>query len=173
LFNRPILYHNDISGNGFYGVKNMTQQQSFNVDARYNYWGDSSGPFHYLKNPVGKGDYVSDFVWFDPFLTEPVMDWVVQHTRQNLLFNETEVFPVPASHEVNMVISLTSSSHLRINLLDNQGRFIDTILDEFQAGGKMKVCYTVENLRNGIYYTEILAGSTRQVKKVVVSHLPR
>lgn len=170
---KPILYHNDISGNGFYGVKNMTQQQSFNVDARYNYWGDSSGPFHYLKNPVGKGDYVSDFVWFDPFLTEPVMDWVVQHTRQNLLFNETEVFPVPASHEVNMVISLTSSSHLRINLLDNQGRFIDTILDEFQAGGKMKVCYTVENLRNGIYYTEILAGSTRQVKKVVVSHLPR
>ena len=41
------------------------------VDARFNWWGDASGPYHPTLNPTGSGDAVSDYVLFDPWLTEP------------------------------------------------------------------------------------------------------
>lgn len=42
------------------------------VDARENWWGDPSGPFHPEQNPEGRGDRVSNLVSFKPWLTEPV-----------------------------------------------------------------------------------------------------
>jgi hypothetical protein len=38
------------------------------VDATNNYWGDDSGPFQATANPAGKGDGVSDYVSFEPWL---------------------------------------------------------------------------------------------------------
>ncbi|MEK7113839.1 MAG: right-handed parallel beta-helix repeat-containing protein, partial [Patescibacteria group bacterium] len=42
------------------------------VNAKDNYWGDSSGPYHLTKNPNGKGDKVSDNVNFTPWLTKEI-----------------------------------------------------------------------------------------------------
>jgi hypothetical protein len=41
------------------------------VDARYNWWGDSTGPYHPDSNPGGLGDSVSDYVNFIPWLYWP------------------------------------------------------------------------------------------------------
>ncbi len=41
------------------------------VDARFNWWGDASGPYHPTLNPTGSGNAVSNYVLFDPWLTEP------------------------------------------------------------------------------------------------------
>lgn len=41
-------------------------------DARQNYWGDPTGPFHPTLNPVGLGSTVSDRVAFDPWLSSPI-----------------------------------------------------------------------------------------------------
>lgn len=64
-------YHNDIYGN----VVGMDANVSTFVNAEYNYWGDSSGPYNVSLNPSGRGDPVAgsganiDFVFF---LTKPV-----------------------------------------------------------------------------------------------------
>jgi parallel beta-helix repeat protein len=42
------------------------------LDARNNWWGHPTGPFHPERNPEGLGDRVSDFVLFEPWLREPV-----------------------------------------------------------------------------------------------------
>ena len=39
-----------------------------NVDARNNWWGDASGPYHPTLNSGGLGDEVSNNVDFDPWL---------------------------------------------------------------------------------------------------------
>jgi hypothetical protein len=63
-------YHNDIYGN----VVGMDANASTFVNAEYNYWGDSSGPYNVSLNPTGRGDPVAgsganiDFVFF---LTKP------------------------------------------------------------------------------------------------------
>ena len=42
---------------------------SFPVNALFNNWGDSSGPYHPILNPDGQGDAVSNGVAFDPWQT--------------------------------------------------------------------------------------------------------
>ena len=53
-------------GSFYGGVVNHTQSW---VDARSNWWGDVTGPFHTTLNPLGLGNAVSDLVLFDPWMT--------------------------------------------------------------------------------------------------------
>lgn len=57
---------NEIIGNTVTGV-NASQNNGQTIDARYNRWGDDSGPFHAGINPDGKGDNVTDNVQFSPW----------------------------------------------------------------------------------------------------------
>ncbi|MDL1982891.1 MAG: right-handed parallel beta-helix repeat-containing protein [Deltaproteobacteria bacterium] len=57
---------NIISGNKTYGVYNADSTVAIN--AQYNYWGNASGPSHPTSNPDGRGDWVSDYVNYDPFV---------------------------------------------------------------------------------------------------------
>ncbi|MFA6338591.1 MAG: hypothetical protein WCW87_00825 [Candidatus Paceibacterota bacterium] len=51
----------------FYGV--YVRSIADTVDARNNWWGDASGPFHLIFNPSGKGSRVFGNVNFAPWLT--------------------------------------------------------------------------------------------------------
>ena len=64
-----IFQFNRIMNNTLYGIEAYNRSGS-NLDARYNYWGHSSGPHHPVNNSVGLGDNVSDFVIFDPWIGE-------------------------------------------------------------------------------------------------------
>lgn len=65
---RPVLLYNQIEGNAF-GLRNTTPATA--VEARTNWWGEASGPFHATLNPGGAGNPVSDGVLFDPWLSSP------------------------------------------------------------------------------------------------------
>ena len=52
-----------------YGIFNSS---TLDVDARGNWWGDASGPYHPTKNPNGKGNRVSDYVIIEPWLPKPI-----------------------------------------------------------------------------------------------------
>jgi hypothetical protein len=41
------------------------------INARYNWWGDPTGPYHPELNPSGEGDKISNYVDFEPWLLEP------------------------------------------------------------------------------------------------------
>lgn len=72
MVDTPYLHYNEIYDNAVTGVK-RTYGDTL-VDARYNYWGDPTGPSHATLNPSGKGDAVGDYVLFDPWLTAPPED---------------------------------------------------------------------------------------------------
>ncbi|HSJ58269.1 MAG TPA: Ig-like domain-containing protein [Anaerolineae bacterium] len=61
-----------IVDNGTYGIENSFGSL---ILAANNWWGDASGPYHELCNPIGAGDTVEDTyaprVIFQPFLTSP------------------------------------------------------------------------------------------------------
>jgi len=65
-----LASHNDIYDNTY----GMNVASGATVNAEYNYWGDSTGPYHPSLNPEGKGNPVNgngvdlDFI---PFLTSP------------------------------------------------------------------------------------------------------
>jgi hypothetical protein len=61
------INYNNIFGNTI-GLNNTA---GVSVDARFNWWGDSTGPYHSTLNPTGLGDEVSDYVTFDHYLSGP------------------------------------------------------------------------------------------------------
>lgn len=62
------INYNSIYNNTNQGI--LVWDKEASVDARYNWWGDSSGPYHSKNNPSGKGDEVSKYVNFEPWLDE-------------------------------------------------------------------------------------------------------
>ena len=68
------LCNNDVFGNRI-AIKN--ELTSYNIDADSNWWGDSLGPWDPStglpdSNYAGKGDSIGDYVYYRPWLTEPV-----------------------------------------------------------------------------------------------------
>ncbi len=65
-----------------YGVLN---QNSVEVDARNNWWGDETGPLHDTLNPDALGDRVSDGVLFDPWRTTASVAEILSPRRSGTL----------------------------------------------------------------------------------------
>jgi uncharacterized repeat protein (TIGR02543 family) len=63
------IYFNNIVGNTV-GLNNTIGSSA--VDARYNWWGDPTGPYNPTSNPSGQGNPVTGNVTFQPYQTSPV-----------------------------------------------------------------------------------------------------
>jgi hypothetical protein len=62
---RPVVVYNQIEGNTS-GLANMYPASP--VDARHNWWGHATGPYHPTLNPSGQGQAVTNGVLFQPWL---------------------------------------------------------------------------------------------------------
>jgi parallel beta-helix repeat protein len=65
--NGTQVRNNNIINQGVYGF-DATYGQVTPIDARLNWWGDSSGPYHPVNNSNGVGSNASDLVTFDKWL---------------------------------------------------------------------------------------------------------
>jgi len=61
-----VINRSNINDNTQWGVAAIMAYE--HIDARCNWWGSSSGPYHAIDNPSGTGDEVSDDVDFYPWL---------------------------------------------------------------------------------------------------------
>jgi parallel beta-helix repeat protein len=77
----PTANNNTISGNLVYGVRN---DAAYSTDARYNWWGDATGPYHPVTNTGGLGDEVSDNVDYYPWYTDSDMTTLVYKPVHNV-----------------------------------------------------------------------------------------
>jgi len=122
--NEIKIKFNNIEGNPEYGI-----YSDVTVDAKKNWWGDPSGPYHPTLNPDGLGDEVSDNVDFDPWLTAPIT--VVSSesgTNQWLKFPESNVdVYVEGSAEVYVA---TYESNPGARLRGSIGNYIDVYVPE-------------------------------------------
>jgi len=60
------IFDNAFTSNSGEGM-NASENGGILVDARFNSWGDPSGPYHPSQNPNGFGDNVTDLILFDPW----------------------------------------------------------------------------------------------------------
>ena len=63
------IYYNNIAGNTV-GLDNTVGSSA--VDARYNWWGDPTGPYNATSNPSGIGNPVNGNAEYQPYQTNPV-----------------------------------------------------------------------------------------------------
>ncbi len=64
------LFNNNIWNNPAFGLE-VFESNGFTIDARYNWWGDETGPRHAASNPDGKGSGVTLLSSIKPWLEEP------------------------------------------------------------------------------------------------------
>lgn len=64
----PVFRYNHFHDNAEEAVANRNAPP---LDARQNYWGDPTGPYHATQNPGGLGDNVGDNILFYPWLATP------------------------------------------------------------------------------------------------------
>ena len=138
----PEIYYCNITNNVGYGVTNTSSLLT--VDADSNWWGDASGPYHPTANPTGQGNRVSDYVDFDPWLTDSVQ-WVgveeqpiVKPVEDHTTFTTT-IFSGP----------LQLPEGKKCKVFDITGRIVEPT-----------------SITRGIYFIEIDGVVTQQVVKV-------
>lgn len=143
-------------------------------DARENWWGDSTGPFHANLNPDGQGTEVGNGVEFIPWLTSPpdsVPDTTGSNTRREVgLPTEFALFafPNPFNATTTMTIQVSKPGDYEVVLYDVTGRetarlFAGTVV----AAHALQV--SAEDFATGVYFARLLgAGGELAVTKLVL-----
>jgi hypothetical protein len=147
-----------VAGNGVGLYVEGTPAQ--NVDARHNWWGDDTGPYHEAENPGGLGDAVSDYVDFVPW--SQVASVPAARDRAAAL----RCYPNPFRDATIVQVYLGGRSTVRLQAYDAAGRCIATLLDTVIGPGRTEVTWDLadpsgRDLSSGIYFLRFSAdGAT-------------
>jgi len=156
----PTIWHNSIVGNNAYGV--YVDISCGNADARYNWWGDSTGPYSPDSNPNGQGDWVSDRVDLDPWLLQPGLEESAPSFPCE--FPGLSVQPNPARQSV--FISLSSGvSHASLTICDASGRVVRVL--PLEGGHPLAV--STRGVPPGVYLLEAASSDRRCRGKVLIT----
>lgn len=84
-------------------------------------------------------------------------------------FKLYEVFPNPVKTEANIGFRINSKSHVKIALLDSQGRELQVLMNEDREEGEHFVKADVSVYPPGVYLYQIKAGLLDDTKKMIVT----
>ncbi len=115
----PCIVNSMIYGNSTAGVWNYTPGST--VDARGNWWGAATGPYH-ASNSTGTGNAVSDAVLFNP--------WIGQTPGSGLTFSDVKVVPTafnPVGDYLTFTATLSASANWTITITDSTSNVVRTL----------------------------------------------
>jgi len=174
------INYNNIVGSGSYGLW-VGEDVTETVDARYNWWGDASGPYHPTLNPSGKGDNVSGNANFSPWLLKEkvcplvhdvaVLDVVPLAVR--VVSGSTVNVKVTVKNEGTAYETFDVSLYYDGNIIGTQ-----TITDMVPGSTKLLTFYwSTSGLSYGTYTlraeASIVAGETNTANNVYVYEFVR
>lgn len=146
LFRENLFYSND------YAMQAALWQE---VDARWNWWGDSTGPYHPVQNPNGLGDSVSNGVLFAPWLVDSALA-ESPTPRAGLLpaAFALDAYPNPFNGSVTLKLIPPDAMIVRVELFDILGRRIQEIWSGPLALEK-QVTFDSNDIASGIYFVRV------------------
>ena len=162
------IHYNNIEGSGSYGIWASEELAAQPVDARFNWWGSATGPYHPTLNDYGKGDNVSDNIDFWNWLIIPYPPAIASPVPPVASFTYTPFAPI-----VNEYVTFDASGSYSIDgyittyVWDfGDGNLTETsnpiIMHKFDSAGTYSVNLTViDNL-----------GATRSCVKDVIVYPP-
>jgi hypothetical protein len=159
-----VLHYNNIAGNG-YGV--YVGGIIDTVDAEYNWWGDSAGPYH-TTNPGGIGDTVSDNVDFVPWLYTPY--GIEEQTEYSISphTHTLKVYPNPSKRSCTFEYAIVNKSFVSIAIYDNTGALLRQLINEYHTPGVYQRYLDGASLAQGVYFIKLRTRDQVQVEKFLL-----
>lgn len=141
------------------------------VDARFNYWGDSTGPYHPTLNPSGLGDEVSDSVLFEPWYpdTSFVIESADERAELPMEFS-LSVFPNPFNSTARIELSVPQPFIASIELTNILGQRVRE-LHRGPVYGRETILLNANELASGLYFirvSDVIRRSVTQTQKIVL-----
>lgn len=144
----PALIDNMFFENG----KAVYSEFGSSINAEYNFWGHSSGPFHPLLNPLGQGDEVGDNVDFDPWYMDTL--FTIESVEPRALLPESAsltAFPNPFNAVTTLRLTLPRAGIARVELFDITGRRLKELWSG-AIGETREIRFDGTNFASGMYF---------------------
>jgi hypothetical protein len=138
------------------------------MDARQNWWGDASGPYHEGLNPDAMGDTIAGSLQFIPWYTDT--NFTVAREPKTLLPHDLQlsVAPNPFNPSTSIRYDLPRAAHVTLRVVNVLGREVAVLADEMKPAGSYHVTFDGTNLSSGVYFVRLEAGSFSQTRKLVL-----
>ncbi len=109
------------------------------------------------------------------FALPPLKPGVVSTTKINVprsddkLLQDVDVFPNPASDQLNFKFTLSHNSNVTIKIMDVLGNAVLNVVQERFDTGEQKYTVSIANkLARGFYFARINAGTESVIKRISV-----
>jgi hypothetical protein len=167
------FFENIITGNSGNTVAYVPSEPNF-IDARNNYWGHPSGPYHPTLNSAGQGDtLLSDSVFFIPWLTEPPDTTFVsagdRERRPDIAatWQLLDLYPNPFNSEIRIAIGGFTRDDFSLRLFDLLGRERATLHRGPLTGGRLSFT-APPALANGVYFVVASDRNFTETRKAIL-----
>ncbi|MBK6764962.1 MAG: T9SS type A sorting domain-containing protein [bacterium] len=132
------------------------------VDARGNWWGHPSGPYHPITNPDGQGAEVDDGIAFNPWLmadpdtteddtSEVAVDDGLPHVAEDYSLS---VYPNPFNATTGLQINVARAGVYEVALYDLTGRLVATLYDG-RVEQSRAVRVDASAIASGVYFARL------------------
>jgi len=121
-------------------------------DARMNYWGHATGPFHPQLNPLGQGDQVGDSINFDPWYTDTLFFSATPEPHPPLPQTaQLSVYPNPFNANTTLEFTVPRAIIAKIELFDITGRRVRELFHG-PAYDSKRISLNAADLPSGIFF---------------------
>ncbi len=145
---------NEVHRNLFFQNGIAVQAQQCTLNAQWNWWGDSTGPFHPDLNPNGQGDEVGDDIIFDPWY--PDTSFLRTSPRSPFIPREftLSAYPNPFNSDCRFQIHTPNPGMYSIDLYDALGRRAAHVWNG-AVGYEREVRFDASRFPSGIYFARL------------------
>ena len=136
----PLIHNCNITDNIRYGIYNV--DDTMNLLAEYNWWGDASGPYHPMANPGGLGDPVSDYVDFDPWLPEPGVE---EYEEASAIVLNLEATPNPFHRYTTIRYTIEEANQNTSGSVGRTSVYQKPVISIYDASGRLVRSFILES----------------------------
>jgi hypothetical protein len=124
------------------------------------------------KKSKSKPSYLKNGLTFSLPPVKPGVTSYVKLTvnrQDDKLLSDVEVYPNPATDQLNMKYVLSKNTNVSIKIMDVLGNDLLTVFQQRVDLGEQKFSYSLNNkLTRGFYFIKIVAGTESVIKRISI-----
>ncbi len=137
------------------------------ADARWNWWGDSTGPFHQSENPGGLGDMVLGDLLLNPWYTDSLVLETTEASFPAVQSNSFGVYPNPFNNSIRLDVIGLLGKQVRVTMHELLGREVDLIYDGVIEQSRLEYAVPAK-VASGVYFIRMAMRDHVEMRRVVL-----